>query len=572
MGIYVAADGSIQMTPEAPAQPQTSPAGGWQNVPPTPAPSYDPSAPPQQGTNPWGTGPVMPPAYPSPTYGTAPGIRASTPQTYIAADGSIQIRPQTQEATRPWWDDVMDTPNIPPGYVPSNAVASKGYNPDGSGWVNQSEIQAGQGDQSGLAGLKAKFDQLVNSGDLAGAKAFSQFLGQSPEQYQNQLNTVAGGGTGGKSSTFVDPGRSALPGANANSGILSKYSQPAIDEAIAYIKANGQRDPQGTAQLAASKGINAAELAELTNRALGTNYTAENAQALMTQAQNPTIPPANGNTILGSGGLPTTLDDFRRMMTGAGITEASQPYQPYTGQRIQGLDPLSEQASTLAQGNVGSWKSGLDYAGKTAPSLVNDYMDPYQDQVTDRIAQLGQRNLTEKLLPQVNSTFTGAGQFGSTRNSDFNNRALRDTNESIMGAQGQYLSQGYQQSMDNINTDQTRMASVAGQGAQLGAADAASLNALGQTNQQLGQSNLDLNYQNFNEQNNYQKNQMDWLNQLVKGTPSMSGSTSSPTIPGYQAAPTPQQTGNPLLQAAGAYGTLQSLAPALSKAFAGPGQ
>lgn len=77
------------------------------------------------------------------------------------------------------------------------------------------------------------------------------------------------------------------------------------------------------------------------------------------------------------------------------------------------------------------------------------YMNPYTQGVTSEIARLGNRNLMENVLPNINSTFVGAGQFGSTRNGDFVNRAIRDSGESILGAQSKVLADAQAQALQH---------------------------------------------------------------------------------------------------------------------------
>lgn len=67
------------------------------------------------------------------------------------------------------------------------------------------------------------------------------------------------------------------------------------------------------------------------------------------------------------------------------------------------------------------------------------FMNPYTQNVVNEQARLSNQNLFENVLPGVNSTFTGAGQFGSTRNADFTNRAIRDQQVQLAGQQGQTL-------------------------------------------------------------------------------------------------------------------------------------
>lgn len=92
----------------------------------------------------------------------------------------------------------------------------------------------------------------------------------------------------------------------------------------------------------------------------------------------------------------------------------------------------------------------------TDPGLASSYVSPYTSGVVNRIAELGNRNLMENILPGINSTFTGAGQFGSTRNAEFTNRALRDAQDAILGAQANALEQGYTTAGNLYGSDAAR--------------------------------------------------------------------------------------------------------------------
>ncbi len=104
---------------------------------------------------------------------------------------------------------------------------------------------------------------------------------------------------------------------------------------------------------------------------------------------------------------------------------------------------------------------GINQLGRTVdPSLdantFASYMDPYTAGVVDRIAELGDRNLMENILPGVNDTFTAAGQFGGDRNADFEGRAIRDTTKEIAGAQAGALEHGFETSLAGYNTGMGR--------------------------------------------------------------------------------------------------------------------
>ncbi len=162
--------------------------------------------------------------------------------------------------------------------------------------------------------------------------------------------------------------------------------------------------------------------------------------------------------ITGAGGL-SSLAAAQPYITAAGGNFGSRAAQPYFDQAA-GMSSFSAASPLLNQGaNVDAAAAANPLVTKGTGSWTNNvssYMSPYTQQVTDRIADLGARNLSEKLLPAVNKTFIGSGQFGSTRNSDFTNRAVRDTQEAILGQQSQALENGYKTAADIYGQDASR--------------------------------------------------------------------------------------------------------------------
>lgn len=110
----------------------------------------------------------------------------------------------------------------------------------------------------------------------------------------------------------------------------------------------------------------------------------------------------------------------------------------------------------------------LNAASGSLPQNISDYMNPYNSAVTDQIAKLGTRNLTENLLPGIADNFVSAGQYGSQRQGVMDDRALRDTQEAILAQQGQVLQQGYTTAGQQYQTDAARQASLAGTAGGLG--------------------------------------------------------------------------------------------------------
>jgi len=255
-------------------------------------------------------------------------------------------------------------------------------------------------------------------------------------------------------------------------------------------------------------------------------------------------------TVTDSGvSLPAWLQEYTRGLAGQATAVAGEEYQPYTsptnaatyGQdagRIAGFTPQQLQAQQGVQAAQGAYKPYTDYASQTLPQAVGSYMSPYTDSVVNRIAQLGQRNLSENLLPQVNSTFTGAGQFGSTRNADFTNRAVRDANESILGQQSSALQAGYTQAQTAALADMQRQAALGQQVQNQAYQDTGMLDTTGQQIQAQQQQNMNLAQTDYTNQLNYPKTQLSFLSDIIRGQPTSTTSYASVANPGASTAST----------------------------------
>lgn len=274
-------------------------------------------------------------------------------------------------------------------------------------------------------------------------------------------------------------------------------------------------------------------------------------------------PPENVNAAtVTQTNMPDWYQEYTRGLLAKSNEIAAQDYQGYDQARVAGLTADQTAGNALIQNNVGmqdpymnaSANMLTDAGGGFNQNKFNQYLNPYQDDVNSRIAQLGQRNLTENLLPQVNETFTGAGQFGGSRNADFTNRALRDANESILGQQAQSMSQNYNSAMTAYNQGQNMELQGGQQMGALGTAaqqanirDAAALQSVGQTQQALDQQNLDVGYQNFLEQRNWPTAMAQFMNQQVRGFNPPTQTTSNSSTPGNYNNMSP----SPLAQLAG---------------------
>ena len=128
----------------------------------------------------------------------------------------------------------------------------------------------------------------------------------------------------------------------------------------------------------------------------------------------------------------------------------------------------------------------LQQAGQTTTQNINQYMNPYENAVVNRIGALGARTLQEQLLPAISDKMIGAGQFGGTRQAEIMGRALRDTMEGISAQQAQALQQGYGQAAGLAQADLARQAQLASTAGGLGFQQQGALAQAGQQMAGLG--------------------------------------------------------------------------------------
>lgn len=309
------------------------------------------------------------------------------------------------------------------------------------------------------------------------------------------------------------------------------------------------------------------------------------------QGKPPPSTKTYGETVTG---IPKFMSDYTHGLLSRANAVAGEPYQAYGGPRLARFTPEQERAFNLTSESVGQFmpsiQQGMDYtqeaAGKsaygaaqpymsaasaTAPSMIGQYMSPYQDLVAGRIGELAGRNLQENLMPAINRDFIRAGQYGSTPMMQTVGRTLRDVQESALAQQADLLNRGYGQALGAAQTDLSRMANLgqlAGNlttqdinalltsGAQMGALgqqgqamnlkDLAALEAAGQTKQQQGQRSLDIAYEDFQRQRDYPKEQLSMLNAMLRGLPYGTTTTTQSTGPASSYGP------SPLAQIAGA--------------------
>ena len=186
--------------------------------------------------------------------------------------------------------------------------------------------------------------------------------------------------------------------------------------------------------------------------------------------------------------------------TAAGIAGAANPYLQ-AGTQTSGL---SQANPYLQQGTTG------------ADQLVQNYMNPYVNDVVNQIGALNKQNIQQNLTPAVNAGAIGAGQFGSQRGTNALALGIANQNLGALGQQATALQSGYAQALQAAQqqrANQLAAGSTAGQlqnaynANEINAAQAAAAAQAQQAQQQLAagaqQGNLAGQYQQLglNEMN-----------------------------------------------------------------------
>lgn len=211
-----------------------------------------------------------------------------------------------------------------------------------------------------------------------------------------------------------------------------------------------------------------------------------------------------------------TLPDWYQDASKSLIQDASQyaaAAQPvYQGPRLADLNPTQQQAFTQTQNasqlGMPQNQQALNTEQKISqgfdPNQFNQYRSSYTQNVDDAIARLGVRNLQESILPGVQDQFIQAGQFGSQQQGNVMNKAIRDTNESILNQQASTEQQSQQNAMSNYLTGQQTANQAANNevsGAQtqqnMGLAGANALYNTGAIQQNQSQQGLNVAYNDF---------------------------------------------------------------------------
>jgi hypothetical protein len=152
---------------------------------------------------------------------------------------------------------------------------------------------------------------------------------------------------------------------------------------------------------------------------------------------------------------------------------ANQGQAAGAGAQYAGATGLQNQAFNQVGQNVGNYQPNLTAATNLANTAgntniadsVNQFMNPYTQNVVNSIGNLGQANIAQNLAPQATAGIVGSGQFGSQRGAGALGSVLANAALGVTNQQGQALQTGYSQA---LQAAQNQVANQLGSSQQLG--------------------------------------------------------------------------------------------------------
>ena len=175
------------------------------------------------------------------------------------------------------------------------------------------------------------------------------------------------------------------------------------------------------------------------------------------------------------------------------------PYQQYQGERTAQFTPLQQQA----YGNA----YGMDAGPQSFAQNVGQYMSPYQQNVIDR-EKMEAARASQMLGQQQQSQATQAGAFGGYREGIQRAERERGLRSQLQDIQARGSQAAYDRAADQFRSGITQNLAIGQQQAQFGG-------------QQQGviQNMLDTKYQNFLNEQKYPYQQLEFMSNILRGTP-----------------------------------------------------
>ena len=149
--------------------------------------------------------------------------------------------------------------------------------------------------------------------------------------------------------------------------------------------------------------------------------------------------------------------------------------------------PALNQATTTA----------TNVANTPTTSMINQYMNPYTNQVVNSIGEMGTRQFNQLYAPAVNAGAVGSGQFGSQRAQQVYANTARDVAANITAQQAQAMNTGFNNAVTAAQNQQnlglsaaSTLGNLSGQSQQQATSGLNTLSTLGAQQQATEQAKL----------------------------------------------------------------------------------
>lgn len=259
--------------------------------------------------------------------------------------------------------------------------------------------------------------------------------------------------------------------------------------------------------------------------------------------------------------LPEYARPYWERLVGRTEAESTKPYQAYPEQRVAQFNPSQQRAASATMGvapsgytNVGQvaqdYGQGPRYtpinvsAQKwTDPGVAQSYMDPYARDVTNIAIRDAQTRFDEQAAG-ARMQAARAGAYGGSRQAIVEAARQRDLDQNLGDMSLKGLQQAWQSGIGAFGADQARdlqaagmnigqaqyadqsaaqraqaLAALYGQQQQLGLQGAQAMMGVGNQEQAQAQRELDVGYQDFVNQRDYERQNLAFLNSIIRGMP-----------------------------------------------------
>jgi hypothetical protein len=177
----------------------------------------------------------------------------------------------------------------------------------------------------------------------------------------------------------------------------------------------------------------------------------------------------------------------------------ANPYQQYQGERVAGFSPLQQQAFDRM--------GGMDAGPQAFSQQVGQYMSPYMQNVVDAEKREASR-ASEMLGQQQQAQAAQAGAFGGYRDALMRSERERNLNQQLGDIQTRGLQSAYDRAAGEFRSGLNQNMAISQQ-----------LAGLGGIQQGREQQILANQYQDFQNQQRYPYQQLEFMSNILRGTP-----------------------------------------------------